>query len=290
MDVVTCSVCTELMKVPVPTPCGHSFCRACVQDCCAAGDNVEARCPLCRAPLVAAPWPARAEPYTSRQSAVIAGWCESFPTRATCDLVRAAQPPLSSTAAASAVLRYVRGAGYAADEGRVEALLARIADGDLVTADSHNRTIVWWLLYTVVFRMEHRYRACLFEPIDKDGCSAFSATLSACNRVGPAGGKSFAWGIASLMGPLKAKYPELATWPLAKLRDAGIAHAFQRLVRKPCKLADLSRGERFAALLKAAPALVLLDDYKDNCASIRIFMGFWLEWEAKVAASKIAAA
>ena len=48
-----------------------------------------------------------------------------------CEHVRAALPPLSSAGAASAALRYMRGAGEAADERRVVDLFGLIAAAGL---------------------------------------------------------------------------------------------------------------------------------------------------------------
>eukprot|EP00976_Prorocentrum_cordatum_P115155 1195964-Prorocentrum_minimum.AAC.2 len=41
-----CVICWELFRDPVITPCGHSFCRACVD----TELNSSGRCPICRRP------------------------------------------------------------------------------------------------------------------------------------------------------------------------------------------------------------------------------------------------
>jgi len=45
-----CSICVDLLLEPVTTPCGHTFCRACV----ARWRATKAACPLCNAALPAA--------------------------------------------------------------------------------------------------------------------------------------------------------------------------------------------------------------------------------------------
>ncbi|XP_059181440.1 E3 ubiquitin-protein ligase TRIM39-like [Centropristis striata] len=40
-----CSVCLDVFTEPVSTPCGHSFCRACIQKCWDNSDDC--KCPLC---------------------------------------------------------------------------------------------------------------------------------------------------------------------------------------------------------------------------------------------------
>uniref|UniRef100_A0A7S4MN73 RING-type domain-containing protein n=1 Tax=Vannella robusta TaxID=1487602 RepID=A0A7S4MN73_9EUKA len=50
-DLLQCSLCMEIFCSPVTTPCGHSFCIACI------GRSFEYTryCPLCRAPMLVKP-------------------------------------------------------------------------------------------------------------------------------------------------------------------------------------------------------------------------------------------
>ena len=168
VESVTCAICSEVYEVPVQVPlCGHAFCRACLQDCCAVGDAEQAKCPLCRKELVAAPWPAALrEPWTSRQATAIAAWPEAVAVRGMADLARSMLPPPSSPAAASAALRYVRGAAEAASAARLKELLPLITDvTDASTADTFGRSVSWWLLYYPTDYDHARYR-CVRDYID----------------------------------------------------------------------------------------------------------------------------
>uniref|UniRef100_A0A8C9NZR5 RING-type E3 ubiquitin transferase n=1 Tax=Spermophilus dauricus TaxID=99837 RepID=A0A8C9NZR5_SPEDA len=49
---LSCSVCLELFKEPVTTPCGHNFCRSCLDETWAV-QGKPYRCPQCRAASVA---------------------------------------------------------------------------------------------------------------------------------------------------------------------------------------------------------------------------------------------
>ena len=109
---------------------------------------MHAKCPLCRAQLVAKPWPEQSEPATSQQATAIASWCENVAVRGVCDLMRASLPPLDAPTAASTVLRYLRGAGYAYDVRRVGGLFDIIQKASdkgagMMTADVHSRNVCW---------------------------------------------------------------------------------------------------------------------------------------------------
>ncbi|KAJ0049738.1 hypothetical protein NL108_000596 [Boleophthalmus pectinirostris] len=45
MDQFVCSICLEVFTDPVTTPCGHSFCRACITQ---HWDSYRYNCPLCK--------------------------------------------------------------------------------------------------------------------------------------------------------------------------------------------------------------------------------------------------
>ncbi|XP_060769867.1 tripartite motif-containing protein 16-like [Neoarius graeffei] len=48
-DQFLCSVCLDLLKDPVTIPCGHSFCKVCINDCWDQDDKSGVyRCPQCR--------------------------------------------------------------------------------------------------------------------------------------------------------------------------------------------------------------------------------------------------
>ena len=50
---LSCAVCIGVLNVPVTTPCGHSFCRACLVELCKGrGDKIS--CPMCRTTLATA--------------------------------------------------------------------------------------------------------------------------------------------------------------------------------------------------------------------------------------------
>ena len=281
---VSCAVCTETYEVPVAAPgCGHTFCRACVQDCCAVNDTSAALCPLCRAPLVAQPWPARREPYTSRQATAIAGWHESVAVRGVCDVVRGALPPPSSSAAASAALRYLRGAGYAVDEGRVQGLLSRIHDADWATADALGRSVLWWKIHTVVGDWIPSHFSRMFVK-DKCGVSPIALAFTAHNTI-----TNQVWDPSWFVEKLHDKIPCLKTLPLQKLKEAGVVDIFLRVLRLgENTLWESQLGDRYARLLEAAPALAKLEEFKAAKDEIARCMGAHLVQKANDAASKIA--
>lgn len=278
---VSCALCIEVYEVPVAAPgCGHTFCRSCVQDCCAAGDASAALCPLCRAPLVAKPWPALHEPFTSRQATAIAGWHESVAVRGVCDLVRAALPPMSSSAAASAALRYLRGARYGVDQGRVVGLFSRIDDADMATADTHGRNLLWWAWHAVVDGTDLiSYRAHMFVK-DKSGVTPIAVAMTAYNTV-----TDKLWIPDWFMCRLEERTPGLKIFPLEKLKEAGVVDIFLRVLRS---MPDGNGGRRFIHLLEAAPALVKLAEFKSEEDEIVRHMGKYLVWKATDAASRIA--
>ncbi|CAF5114977.1 unnamed protein product, partial [Rotaria magnacalcarata] len=43
-----CSICCNLLWLPITTPCGHVFCRECV---IRSVDNTQAKCPMCKSSL-----------------------------------------------------------------------------------------------------------------------------------------------------------------------------------------------------------------------------------------------
>lgn len=43
-----CSLCYRLLYEPITTPCGHAFCRSCLDRCL----DHQTRCPLCKSSLV----------------------------------------------------------------------------------------------------------------------------------------------------------------------------------------------------------------------------------------------
>ncbi|XP_026787203.3 NACHT, LRR and PYD domains-containing protein 4-like isoform X1 [Pangasianodon hypophthalmus] len=46
-EVLTCSVCTEYLKDPVSTSCGHTYCRSCITKYQAQSEHGESACPKC---------------------------------------------------------------------------------------------------------------------------------------------------------------------------------------------------------------------------------------------------
>jgi len=49
-----CAVCMEKMGRPTVTPCGHCFCRACIDAVLATDGPARGKCPSCRAPVLPA--------------------------------------------------------------------------------------------------------------------------------------------------------------------------------------------------------------------------------------------
>ncbi|XP_062395829.1 nuclear factor 7, brain-like isoform X2 [Sardina pilchardus] len=47
-DELSCPVCRELFREPLLLPCGHSFCRSCLEESWRERGREERRCPLCR--------------------------------------------------------------------------------------------------------------------------------------------------------------------------------------------------------------------------------------------------
>ncbi|KAM8888299.1 tripartite motif-containing protein 16-like [Synchiropus picturatus] len=48
-EVLSCSICLELLKDPVTLPCGHSYCKTCVEGCWDSGEEKNiCQCPQCR--------------------------------------------------------------------------------------------------------------------------------------------------------------------------------------------------------------------------------------------------
>ncbi|KAL8274138.1 hypothetical protein Esti_001980 [Eimeria stiedai] len=52
-----CSICMKILLLPVTTPCGHNFCRTCIEQSL----SYRPMCPLCRAPLLHCAVPVVAE-------------------------------------------------------------------------------------------------------------------------------------------------------------------------------------------------------------------------------------
>ncbi|XP_033934922.1 E3 ubiquitin-protein ligase TRIM39-like isoform X2 [Pseudochaenichthys georgianus] len=48
-----CSICLDVFKEPVSTPCGHNYCRACISRYWSSGDIIQ--CPLCKETFRTAP-------------------------------------------------------------------------------------------------------------------------------------------------------------------------------------------------------------------------------------------
>ncbi|MCJ8747095.1 hypothetical protein PDJAM_G00149540 [Pangasius djambal] len=46
-EVLTCSICTEFLKDPVSTSCGHTYCRSCITKYQAQSEHGESACPKC---------------------------------------------------------------------------------------------------------------------------------------------------------------------------------------------------------------------------------------------------
>nr|KAF6301227.1 tripartite motif containing 25 [Pipistrellus kuhlii] len=91
---LTCSICLELFKVPVTTPCGHNFCGSCLDETWAV-QGAPFQCPQCRSAFSARP--------QLRKNTVLCTVVEQF---AQAELARAKPPdgwaPPSRAAAAAA--------------------------------------------------------------------------------------------------------------------------------------------------------------------------------------------
>ncbi|KAM8889813.1 tripartite motif-containing protein 16-like [Synchiropus picturatus] len=48
VEVLTCSICLDLLKDPVSLPCGHNYCKTCVEGFWDSGEENIYRCPQCR--------------------------------------------------------------------------------------------------------------------------------------------------------------------------------------------------------------------------------------------------
>jgi hypothetical protein len=201
--------------------------------------------------------------------------------RGMADLVRGMLPPPSSPTAASALLRYSRGAAAAASADRLRVLVKRVSDSDACKTDSFGRSIGWWLLYfnvgygSVDFVWRSNKRS-LFAA-DKAGVMPFTLAMTKTCYL------------FDMPRQLKAHFPDLASWPLDKLHEAHIDSLFLHVLRNAYSIPPKYVDMHIAALFAAAPALVGLAEVVANRKKIEEHLGAALFHDTQMAAWMAAA-